>query len=848
MNIEGKPTVFEFSSYKFEPENKRAVFNYKQEFDGTEAINFTETLQLPQIPDVAGLPEGLVDKVLQGAHLILGISYYKFYCASIVRHKYDLTEREADFWNAVYKKGLGEFFYKNNLDPKNSPKFSFNKNLSAKSFRIEKNNKCLVAVSGGKDSIVAAELLKEAASAKAPSGQAGIDITAIFTESQRGSELVDSVIKELSVKSLRFRRILDPKILERHKYDGHVPVSAMFAFLGILYAVLYRHAYCIMANEYSSNFGNTTYKGEMINHQWSKSSEFENMFSNYVFNFITPEVKYFSLLRPFYEIRIAELFSKHKKYFPYFSSCNKNFTVEEIEKKELWCGECPKCVFTFTLLSAFLSKKELLSIFKKNLYQDRNLLPLFKDILGLGKIKPFDCVGTFEESKAAFRIANKKFRNDFIVKTLLAKVKINASEIKNLFKTHRSDNIPAEFRFLGMKSILILGYGREGEISKKYIQKKYPKLRIGIADKKQEKNYLKKQANYDLVVKAPGIPKELVTIPYTTATNIFFSEIKRLGNKTIGVTGSKGKSTTASLIYAILKEDGKNVRVLGNIGKPMLEVLLEPIKKDEIFVLELSSYQLDDIEFSPNISVVTNLFPEHLDYHLGAKNYYEAKKNIIKFQSKQDLFIYNPKNKKSCQWAEGTNGKSIPFAPERFLKGFNFPLLGKHNIENARAAFSVAKELGISDKIVKSAIEKFEPLPHRLEFIGEFKGIKFYDDAISTTPESTIAAIEALLNIDTIFLGGEDRGYNFSHLEKTVKQYKIKNVVLFPDSGKRINLKGVNILRTKSMEEAVKFAYKNTDRGKICLLSCASPSYSLWKNFEEKGDKFQLTVKRYGKK
>ncbi|MCX6722890.1 MAG: hypothetical protein NT094_02355, partial [Candidatus Staskawiczbacteria bacterium] len=157
------------------------------------------------------------------------------------------------------------------------------------------------------------------------------------------------------------------------------------------------------------------------------------------------------------------------------------------------------------------------------------------------------------------------------------------------------------------------------------------------------------------------------------------------------------------------------------------------------------------------------------------------------------------------------------------------------------------RELGVSDKIIKEAIQKFKPLPHRLEFVGEFKGIKFYDDAISTTPESTIMAIETLKNVDTIFLGGQDRGYNFGQLEKVIKKYKIKNAVIFPDSGKKIKIKGLNILKTKKMQDAVKFAYKNTATGKICLLSCASPSYSLWKNFEEKGDQFKKFVKQYSK-
>jgi len=833
----GKATVFEFTSYKFEPENKRAVFNYRQEFDGADPISFTETLILPEIPVLNNLPNGLVDKILQNVHIIIGISYYKFYCAKDIKIPYILSKKEADFWNIVYKKGLGEFFYRNNLDPKISPKFTYDKNAQPKIFNIEKNNKCLVAVSGGKDSIVAAELLKDG----------GFDITAIFTEAQRESDIVNKTMDLLGVKSLKFRRILDPKILDTHKYDGHVPVSAMFAFLGVLYAVLYKHSYCVMANEYSSNFGNTKYKGDDINHQWSKSSEFEILFSDYVKEFITPDVKYFSLLRPFYEIRIAEMFSRHKKYFNNFSSCNKNFTVEKTERHGLWCGECPKCVFAFTLLSAFLTKKELLEIFKKNLYQDSNLLPLFKDVLGLGKIKPFDCVGTFEESKTAFKMGGKNFKDSFIVRQLAPRFKIKQSGIKDLFKTHKSQNIPTQFRFLGMKNVLVLGYGKEGKVTEKYLKSNYPKLKIGKADQAISKNYLSKQKDFDIAVKTPGIPKEKVDIQYTTATNIFFSDIKKKGNLVIGVTGSKGKSTTASLIYEILKEAGKDVQLLGNIGFPVLGALLRPVDKNTIFVVELSSYQLDDLEFSPNIAVVTNLFPEHMDYHGSAKNYYLAKKNIANFQNKKDIFIYNKNNKELVAWAGKTQAKTVAFNQNNLLGQIKSQLIGEHNKNNIMAAISAVKEIGVGDEVIKMAIEKFKPLPHRLEFVGEFKEIKFYDDAISTTPESTILAIESLKNVDTIFLGGQDRGYDFRKLEKVIKKYKINNAVIFPESGKRIRMDGVKILKTKSMAKAVEFAYKNTKKGKICLLSCASPSYSLWKNFEEKGDQFKKFVKKLSK-
>ncbi|EKE13899.1 MAG: UDP-N-acetylmuramoyl-L-alanine-D-glutamate ligase [uncultured bacterium] len=398
------------------------------------------------------------------------------------------------------------------------------------------------------------------------------------------------------------------------------------------------------------------------------------------------------------------------------------------------------------------------------------------------------------------------------------------------------------------KKILILGYGKEGQATERFLNKYHPSALIGIADKKTNTNYLDEQKNYDLVIRSPGIPKHLITRPYTTATNIFLANIS---NIVIGVTGTKGKSTTVSLIYSVLKQAGKVVHLIGNIGKPMLDEMLKKIEKEDIFVCEFSSYQLDDIKYSPHISVVLDLFPEHMNYHGDVKNYYSAKKNIISHSTGNDYFIYNPKFEELKSWAKNSICKTIPFEQDISIRDEDIPLIGTHNKENIKAAVTVAHLLNIDDQIINEAIKKFKPLPHRLQLVGKFKEITFYDDAISTTPESTILAIESLNNIGTIFLGGTDRGYDFNKMVEVIINYKIANIVLFPDSGEKIFelLKkaavSINFLKTKSMEEAIKFAYKHTPIGKICLLSNASPSYSLWKNFEEKGDQFQFFVKKY---
>jgi len=162
-----------------------------------------------------------------------------------------------------------------------------------------------------------------------------------------------------------------------------------------------------------------------------------------------------------------------------------------------------------------------------------------------------------------------------------------------------------------------------------------------------------------------------------------------------------------------------------------------------------------------------------------------------------------------------------------------------------RAAVAAARLCGVADADIERAVRSFKGLPHRLELVGEFKGIRFYDDAISTTPESTVAALRSVPDIGTLFLGGHDRGYDFKELEEEIRAQGIKNIVLFPETGKRMfrERSGLKILETSDMDEAVRFAYAHTTKGEACVLSCASPSYGLWKNFEEKGDAFARAVK-----
>lgn len=400
------------------------------------------------------------------------------------------------------------------------------------------------------------------------------------------------------------------------------------------------------------------------------------------------------------------------------------------------------------------------------------------------------------------------------------------------------------------KKILIAGYGMEGIATETYLRAKVPTAVIGIADKNSGSEYLNDQSEYNIAIKTPGILKNLIQIPYTTATNIFFAQVK---GKVIGVTGSKGKSTTSSLIYHILNTAGKQVHLAGNIGNPLLSELLISNTSEDIWVCELSSYQTEDLTYSPHISIITSLFPEHMTYHGSVEAYYDAKKNMLQYMQPDDYYIYNPRFPRLQQWAAEVKGKAVPYGGSLPLESGDSPLLGLHNHDNMRAAATLAHLMGIDDATIIQAIRSFKPLPHRLEKVGTWKGITFYDDAISTAPESTIAALEALPQVSVILLGGEDRGYDFSTLAHALHKHLVPTLIVFPESGTKIeaevrHIHGYTpqIVSVRSMQEAVNRAYAAASPNTICLLSTASPSYSLWKNFEEKGTEFQKWARELG--
>lgn len=458
--------------------------------------------------------------------------------------------------------------------------------------------------------------------------------------------------------------------------------------------------------------------------------------------------------------------------------------------------------------------------------------------------------------------------------------------------------------FLKGKKILLLGFGREGRSSYRYIRKFFPVQDIGIADKNENltnddelrndpnirlhlgEAYLSGLSEYDIIIKSPGISKILYkNISFngeiTSQTDLF---LRFYASQAIGITGTKGKSTTTHLLYEVLEKQFDNVVLAGNMGIPFFDVI-DKMDEKTIVVCELSSHQLEGITKAPHISILLNMFEEHLDYYNSYNEYKQAKMNIARFQKKDDVFIYSSDNKDLKECVENTPVLSRKFAysiEKKVEKGCylindwitfendnkieklyntNNPriLKGRHNLSNITTVCLVSKLLNVKTEVLTKGIDEFKGLEHRLEYIGKFKDIQFYNDSISTIPQATIEALKALQNVDTLILGGFDRGIDYQSLYDFLMSNPVRNLVFVGKAGERMyqelqaplnHLEETfckHILIENDYRKIVDWCFEYTGKEKICLLSPAASSYDAFKNFEERGNVFKGLVRSFDK-
>lgn len=442
-------------------------------------------------------------------------------------------------------------------------------------------------------------------------------------------------------------------------------------------------------------------------------------------------------------------------------------------------------------------------------------------------------------------------------------------------------------------SFLIVGFGREGRSVLDYIRSRRPNARIGIADHNIDSantgmpdgvqvftgpTYLASARSFDTIVRSPGVSIRLIT-PFmganahlTSATNIFFAECP---GRVVGITGTKGKSTTSSLTASILNQIVPDVRLVGNIGTPMLNHLAGATA-DTVFVVELSSYQLEDLRRSPHVAILLNIVPEHLDYHGGFDAYSAAKANIGRHQRAENFLITNETNQLLKNITSGFLGSRLHFTEgqsdtstasvdtgtivvsrsgERLplMRVEELPVIGPGNLQNALAAITCGVAFGGSVAQIQKGLQNFNPLEHRLEFVATRHEISFYNDSLATIPEALAHALIALGDkVETVIAGGFDRGVDMTPVGPALAASQVKNLILFPTTGQKIweaakaaapqrEYKRVDV---SSMNAAVQAAYDLTSGGKICVMSPASSSFSVFKDYRDRGEQFREAVKR----
>ncbi|OGD87936.1 UDP-N-acetylmuramoylalanine--D-glutamate ligase [Candidatus Curtissbacteria bacterium RIFCSPLOWO2_02_FULL_40_11] len=442
---------------------------------------------------------------------------------------------------------------------------------------------------------------------------------------------------------------------------------------------------------------------------------------------------------------------------------------------------------------------------------------------------------------------------------------------------------------ISSKNVAIFGFGKEGVAAANYLG---VKNKIHIFEDKQQSDINKSffrglkikdaqfyfsgqkpnNAKLDLLIRSPGVKLNHRHIKYflkmgaklTSPTNIFFVSAPCI---IIGVTGTKGKGTTSTLIYKILKAQNDNIYLAGNIGTPALEILPK-LNKDSIAILELSSFQLIDLKYSPHIAVVLMITSEHLDWHISQNEYAKAKESIVAYQSNQDFAVINQDFTKSKKLSSLTKAKVIYFSTEHKTNGVyisngeifsniqaNEPLIttaeillqGNHNLQNICAAVSVAKILGSKNETIKTVLKSFKGLKHRLQLVKEIRGTKFYNDSYSTTPETAIAAIDAFNSLKILILGGSSKKSDFTNLsKKIIADKKIKTIILIGEESSRIeksldatgNFKGRIIRGLTNMKQIVKKALDISTKDNIVIFSPGCASFDMFANYEDRGQQF----------
>lgn len=434
---------------------------------------------------------------------------------------------------------------------------------------------------------------------------------------------------------------------------------------------------------------------------------------------------------------------------------------------------------------------------------------------------------------------------------------------------------------MGLMKVAILGYGNQGQAAYDYwsalghdVEIRDNDLDIslpfGVSGQLLGPKHIAHLDQFDLVVRSPIIrPDHIVKAngkdilkKVTTVTNEFFRVSP--SQNIVGVTGTKGKGTTATLIYSMLEAAGHRAHIGGNIGTPPLDLLKNNIEQDDWIVLELANFQLIDFKYAPKIGVCVMVVPEHLNWHTTLEEYFTSKKQMFARQTERDIAIYYHKNPYSKDIASAGHGKKIPYyhPPGAYVENDDFiidgqsicptseiKILGRHNWQNICAAITAFWQVEKNIEAIRQVLHSFSGMEHRLEFVREFEGVRYYDDSFGTSPETAIVAIEAFKEPKVLILGGSDKGSTYSELARIVKTSNVVKVILIGEMAQTLRAeldkagyKNYEMGGT-TMAEVVRQCRLSARKGDVVLLSTACASFGLFKNYKDRAEQFIKAVR-----
>lgn len=426
--------------------------------------------------------------------------------------------------------------------------------------------------------------------------------------------------------------------------------------------------------------------------------------------------------------------------------------------------------------------------------------------------------------------------------------------------------------YLQRGKVLLLGFGREGQSTYRYLRHHFPNLPLAIADLSENpdltiaegdknltlhlgKNYLDAIEEYDVIIKSPGV--QLRSHQHILRGKTLLSQaglfLESYGRQIIGITGTKGKSTTSSLIFHILNEAARDALLVGNIGKPAFD-FINKINEETMIVFELSAHQLEYVHHAPHIAILLNLFEEHLDYFGGMDAYMHAKMNITRYQRPGDYLVFDKENERTNHQLK-LLAPTTHFHPLKISEAEGYQtsaLAGRHNKKNIAAARQACRLAGITESEIDSAIKTFKALEHRLEWVGNFCGRDFYNDSISTIPESAMEAVKTIEKTYMLILGGFDRGINYDSLVRFLAKSQVQLLLFTGDAGWRMARLFAPFCRIdQQVVVAEKFTeiaryFSRIPPGRACLLSPAASSYDEFANFEERGKAYKKMAENFG--